>query len=68
MEQTMFKEYPDVVDVNQFRKMLGGIGYKSAYKLLRDGNIRCFKVGKGFRIPKISVIEFILQETEPHKF
>ncbi len=32
--KTLFKEYPDVVDVRQLCQMLGGIGVKTAYELL----------------------------------
>lgn len=30
---------PDVVNVDQLREMLGGVGYKAAYGLLYDGSI-----------------------------
>lgn len=29
MKERMFAAYPDVVNVDQLREMLGGIGYKS---------------------------------------
>lgn len=31
MKEKMFAGYPDVVNVDQLREMLGGIGYKAAY-------------------------------------
>ena len=45
MKEKMFAGYPDVVNVDQLREMLGGIGYKAAYGLLHDGSIRFFKIG-----------------------
>ena len=39
----MFANYPDVVCVDQLCAMLGGIGKKTAYDLLRSGEIRCIK-------------------------
>ena len=48
MKEKMFAGYPDVVNVDQLREMLGGIGYKAAYGLLHDGSIRFFKIGKAF--------------------
>lgn len=54
-----FADYPDIVNIDQLREMLGGVGYKAAYRLLHDGSIRCFKIGKAFRIPKASVIEYL---------
>jgi hypothetical protein len=32
----MFREYPDIVNVAQMRKMLGGIGRNTAYDLLKQ--------------------------------
>ena len=55
----LFADYPDVVNIDQLREMLGGIGYKAAYRLLHDGNIRFFKIGKAFRIPKSSIVEYL---------
>ena len=60
MKEKMFAGYPDVVNVDQLREMLGGIGYKAAYGLLHDGSIRFFKIGKAFRIPKTNIIEYLL--------
>ena len=33
-KQSMFENYPDVVEVDDLRKMLGGISKKLAYRLL----------------------------------
>ena len=35
----LFADYPDVVNVEQMCEMLGGICDKTAYKLLRSGEI-----------------------------
>ena len=42
----MFAEYPDVVDVEQLREMLGGISRKLAYRLLASGELRCVRIGR----------------------
>ena len=55
----MFREYPDVVDVDGMRTMLGGIGRRTAYKLLKDREIESVKIGRTYRIPKISVISYL---------
>jgi excisionase family DNA binding protein len=58
-EETMiFREYDDVVTVNDVMKMLH-IGKSNVYKLLKDNSIKSVKVGKRFIIPKRSVIEFV---------
>lgn len=56
----MFLECPDVVSVDQMCEMLG-IGKKAAYHLLRTNQIGSFKEGKGYCIPKINVIRYLLK-------
>ena len=58
----MFAEYPDVVDVEQLCKMLGGISRKLAYRLLASGELRCVRIGRSYRIPKLCVIEYLTGE------
>ena len=57
--KVMFTEYPDVVNADQLCEMLGGAAIKSVYRLLREGKIKAFRIGKGYRIPKVSVIEYL---------
>ena len=45
----MFKEYPDVVSVEQ----------SLAYRLLRSGAIPAKRVGRKYIIAKVNVIEFV---------
>lgn len=55
----IFNKYPDVVTIEQMCEMLGGISVKTGYKLIRDGSINGFKVGKRYRIPKINILEYL---------
>ena len=55
----LFTDYPDVVNVEQMREMLGGICDKTAYRLLRSGEIRSFIVGRRYRIPKLNILEYL---------
>ena len=41
----MFRDYPDVVTVEQMCKMLSGISTKTGYRQLKDGIIKSFVVG-----------------------
>ena len=54
----IFKNYPDVVTVEDLQNMLH-IGRNTAYGILKDGAIKTIKIGKKYIIPKQSVIEFI---------
>ena len=55
----MFENYPDVVDVDDLCKMLGGISRKLAYRLLINQEIRSVRIGRSYKIPKIYVIEYL---------
>ena len=64
--QTMFTSYPDIVSIDDLRIMLGKknkkLGITTAYKLLRNNQIFSRKVGREYRIPKISVIEYVTKQ------
>ena len=38
----MFTDYPDIVNLDQMRKMLGGINNTLAYRMLREKKIKSF--------------------------
>ena len=57
--QMMFPEYPDIVTVSQLREMLG-VSRDLAYKLIDYGYIPAVKLGKGFKIPKVNVINYVM--------
>lgn len=56
---TIFINYPDVLNVEQLCEVLGGIGKKTVYKLLKEEKIKAFKVGREYRIPKLYVINYL---------
>ena len=56
----MFPESPDVVNVKQLHQMLG-ISRHLAYDLIEGGDIQAILVGNAFRIPKVSVINYVLK-------
>jgi hypothetical protein len=58
--ELLYREYPDVVNVDQMREMLGNIGRGLAYRILSEQQIQCLKLGKAYRIPKTSIINFLL--------
>ncbi len=59
--QMMFPEYPDIVTVRQLREMLG-ISRQLAYDLINDGELQAIRIGNSFKIPKVSVINFVTEE------
>lgn len=54
----IFKDYPDVVSIEQLQKMLN-IGRNSAYELVRNDAIKTVKVGTRYIIPKANVIAYL---------
>ena len=55
----MFRDYPDVVTVEQMCEMLGGISIKTGYRLLKNGTIKSVVVGRRYRIPKLYIFEYL---------
>ena len=55
----LFTKYPDVVNVQQMCEMLGGICDKTAYRLLKSGEIKSFIVGRHYRIPNLNILEYL---------
>jgi len=55
----IFREYPDVVNVEQMCEMLGGISTKTGYRLLRQNQIKHFKIGRTYKIPKFHIFEYL---------
>ena len=56
----MFTDYPDIVNLTQMRKMLGGISNSLAYRMLREKKIKSKKVGREYKIPKVNVIKYVM--------
>lgn len=54
----MFNEYGDMLTVEDLMEALG-IGKNAAYDLLRNGELKCFRLKSRWKIPKESVIEYV---------
>lgn len=59
----MFPDYPDIVNIAQLQVMLS-VSRRIAYKLVNDGYIKAVKIGNALKIPKISVIEYVMDRNE----
>ena len=57
----MFQESPNIEKIPQLQSMLG-ISRHLAYDLINDGYIRGLKIGNAFRIPKVNVIEYVMDQ------
>ena len=54
----LFERYPDVLTVQQAREALG-VGRTGVYKLIDNGELRCFKIGNAYKIPKSALIDYV---------
>lgn len=59
----MFDAYDDVVPIEDLMEILD-IGRNKAYELLQSGQIKSFKVGKSYRIPKICIQNYVLAKVQ----
>ena len=55
----MFNQYEDILNVEELCEILG-IGKNIAYEILNNGEIKAFRRGRIWKIPKISVENYIL--------
>lgn len=58
------KDLDDVVNVKDIQKMLHNVSRQYVCKLIRTGRIPGKKIGKGYLVPKIYVIKYILENEE----
>ena len=58
----MFKSYDDVLEVDDLQKMLS-VSRASVYILLKNKEIKAFKIAGAYKIPKACVIEYIMDKT-----
>jgi len=56
----MFKDYPDVVGIEELCEMLC-IGKNKAYSLIKSNAIKAIPCSKRIKVPKIAVIEYLLR-------
>ena len=59
----MLSEYPDILTTEAACEALR-IGYNALYDLLQSGKLKAYRNGRLWRIPKKSVIEYILEQSK----
>ena len=58
--QTVIGSTPTNLCTEQVAEMLGHIGRKKVYELIKNGSIKTLPCGKGYKITKVSVIDYVL--------
>lgn len=51
--------YADIISIDELCELLA-IGRNTAYKLLNNGDIKGFKIGRNWKIPRKSVEEYVM--------
>ena len=59
----MFEQYPDILSVEEACEALR-VGYNAMYELLNNGKVKAYKNGRCWRIPKVALIEFIINSAK----
>ena len=58
----LFEKYPEVVTLDDFKKMLGGIADSTARKLMQENKVKHYYIRCTYYIPKAWVIEYVLSK------
>ena len=59
----MFEQYPDILTVEEACEALR-MGYNAVYELLNEGKLKAYKNGRGWRIPKESLVRYVLEKSQ----
>ena len=59
----MFEQYPDIMSVFDVSDALY-IGKNRTYELLETGVLKGFRIGHIWKIPRISLEEYVLQQSK----
>lgn len=58
----MLQEYKDIMTVLDVAEALS-VGKNRIYELLESGELKAFRLGKVWKIPKVAVQEYILTQS-----
>lgn len=62
----MFQDtYQDMISIDDLCEMLA-IGKNTAYRLLKSGQIKAFKIGRIWKIPRDSVSQFVTDQSKSY--
>lgn len=62
----MFPDYPEILSVDEASELLR-IGRNNLYELLNTNQLKAYRNGRVWRIPKLAVQEYILEQSKIKK-
>lgn len=58
----MFEPYDDILTIEEVAELLR-IGMTQAYRIVRSGNLKGYKEGKDWKIPKQALINYVASKS-----
>ena len=59
----MLNEYPEILTTEEAAEALR-VGYNALYDLLHSGKLKAYRNGRLWRIPKKSIIEYVIEQSK----
>ncbi len=60
----MFEQYDDILTIEEVAELLR-IGMTQAYRIVHSGNLKGYKEGKDWKIPKQAFINYVISQSHP---
>ena len=58
----MFEQYDDILTIEEISEILK-IGMTQAYRIVRSGDLKGYKEGKDWKIPKQALSEYVISRS-----
>lgn len=58
----MFEQYGDLLTAEELQEILG-VGKNTAYELLKSQKIKCFRIGRLWKIPRKSLELYVTENS-----
>ncbi|MXP75238.1 helix-turn-helix domain-containing protein [Lachnospiraceae bacterium WCA-9-b2] len=58
----MFEQYDDILTIEEVAELLR-IGMTQAYRIVQSGNLKGYKEGKDWKIPKQALINYMVSQS-----
>ena len=58
----MFEQYDDILTIEEVAELLR-IGMTQAYRIVQSGNLKGYKEGKDWKIPKQALINYVASKS-----
>lgn len=62
----MFEQYDDILTISEVSEILK-IGMTQSYKIVRSGNLKGYKEGKDWKIPKQALADYVISRSHLNK-